>query len=204
MIIMVSGKQGSGKSTLVTELAAYFTKLQMPIRVVRFAGAIYEMHDACRSILKKYKIGGQYDYSKKDGPLLQLLGTEWGRNTIYKGIWVDCVRNLISDISKYAPETVFLIEDLRFKDEFTMCDSALKIRLECDREIRKQRCSMWRDNETHQSETDLDDWLDRFDLVLDSGKFNADQILKMSVNCIMGVDSGRSDEISSGAGAEPS
>jgi hypothetical protein len=186
MIIMVSGKQGSGKSTLVSLLNDYFIKLRTPTAVVRFAGAIYEMHDACRDVLKKYKIGAQYDYTKKDGPLLQLLGTEWGRNTIYKGIWVDCLHNKIADISRLAPETVFLVEDLRFKDEFMMEDTSLKIRLECDREIRKQRCSMWRDNETHQSEIDLDDWLDKFDLVLDSGKFNVEQVLKMSLNFIIG------------------
>jgi phosphomevalonate kinase len=163
-IVMISGKQGSGKTTISDALAA---RLGGAAIRLRFAQPLYEMHNAVLSILAAY--GMARPGLVKDGPLLQILGTEWGRNTIDPDIWVRCIQNKVAEIGKKFQEAVVIVDDMRFRNEFDAF-SALKIRLECPREIRKARCSTWRDNENHQSEIDLDEYSDSwlFNLYLET------------------------------------
>jgi thymidylate kinase len=184
--IMISGKQGTGKSTLANFLTNHFESHGWQIFPYKFARPLYEMHNACRHVLMKYGVRG-YNFEKKDGVLLQILGTEWGRNTINPYIWVDCARNYISRNARMTTSALFLIDDLRFKDEFNLDEGAIKIRLECDREIRKVRCEAWRDNDMHQTEIDLDDWVDRFDLVLDTGKISKEDMFNKTLEFLAGV-----------------
>lgn len=164
-IIGISGLQGSGKTTL-SKLLEIGLKASFPeseVHRVRFAHYIYEMHDSIRSILKEEedglkRMGINYNFSKKDGPLLQYLGTEFGRG-IDENIWAALTAVKIGKIFDEAPEHVnsfALLEDMRFENEFDIFPSSLKIRLICDEEVRKERCEMWRDNTNHPSETGLD------------------------------------------------
>ena len=68
--------------------------------------------------------------------------------------------------------SVVLIDDMRFPNEFDafMGSGVLRIRLECDEEVRKERCSMWRENTQHPSEISLDDKLESFDLIVRTEK----------------------------------
>ena len=100
---------------------------------------------------------------------------------------------------------------MRFKNEFAAFDKfkdlpnfpILRVRLECDRDIRKaRRGDKWRDNETHASEVDLDGYVTegKFDLIVDTGvtPINevVDQILvamqtkinKQAINDALGED----------------
>lgn len=171
-IIIISGKQGSGKSTLQKALASEWQKRMKGGRAitVNFADIIYEMHDSVIGILERY--WPKRDIVK-DGPLLQLLGTEWGRNTIDKDIWVKCllakIRILERQNSHYE-NLIFIVGDCRFKNEFDLFSEALRIRLAAPLEIRKQRVSMWRDNDAHPSEIDLDSYSTdgKFDLILNT------------------------------------
>lgn len=165
---------GSGKTTLgkaLEEKIRQKIKKAYPIQVT-FASTIYEMHDACLAILKAY--GVERDI-KKDGTLLQLLGTEWGRNTLGEDIWVNLlkgkmkatVQGIDSDLEPY-----FIITDCRMKNEFDAFPGALHVRLECARDIRKKRCEQWRDRENHPSEIDLDSYVEKnkFDFVFNTGE----------------------------------
>jgi len=132
------------------------------------------MHDAVLSIAKKYNI--DRSHLKKDGPLLQLLGTEWGRNTIDQDVWVKALEFTRFLACRENSVDVFIVEDLRFKNEFNgflpNYGPVMKVRLECPKEVRMQRAEMWRPNDNHPSETDLDDYAaqGKFDLL-----FNTDQ-----------------------------
>lgn len=212
MIIAISAKQGAGKTTTADALAAAIKSEDSHPRRVRFAAALYEMHDAIRPVLTKYGI----ERPAIDAPLLQILGTEYGRNIIGENVWVDCLMhfinndlNIVVDLDEDIP--AYIIDDMRFKNEFAAFDKfkdlpnfpILRVRLECDRDIRKaRRGDKWRDNETHASEVDLDGYVTegKFDLIVDTGvtPINevVDQILvamqtkinKQAINDALGED----------------
>ena len=167
--IILSGKQGSGKTTLAKMFAS------VPhFYYVRFASVIYEMHNAVLDIGRKYGIKKDLDKT-----LLQLLGTEWGRETLHKDVWVSCLQKKVALMQRHDPNAHFIIDDCRFPNELSAFPNFLKIRLECDRDIRKERVSQWRDNENHVSETALDSNLEWFDYVIDTGRMDAGTLFNL-------------------------
>lgn len=183
-VIMISGPQGSGKSTLSRKIAREIQEMQIQswgVEETTFAAPLYEMHHACRQLLRKY--GFEPPHPIKDGNLLQLLGTDWARNTLSKDIWVLLLRNKIDQLieahAKFGHRRLtVIVSDCRFRNEFHAFNEALRIRLKCDLETRKRRCEMWRDKSDHQSETDLDMYerTHQFDAVFDTGAMLPDQI----------------------------
>lgn len=181
-VILLSGKQGSGKTTLQKELVRVLnSRPRYKTHVINFADPLRLMHDFClRTIVG---LGVKRDIVK-DGPLLQLLGTEWGRATVDPDIWVAALKGKIKNIlgSFSAPNDVhhiFIVGDCRFKNELFGIPGALRVRLECDRETRRARCEAWRPNDNHPSETDLDDCLNRFDLTFDTAVHTPSQMANL-------------------------
>lgn len=177
MIVMISGKQGSGKSTLAKVLEERADKEFKNYSVVaKFADVLYEMHDQIQFILREYCPV----YSKsKDGELLQLLGTEWGRKTLSENIWCDIMRSRVDKNEKES--SVFIIDDCRFENEFDAFPEALRVRLECPAEIRKGRANYWRDNYNHPSEKGLDKYSDarKFDLYFNTDLDSIDHCVEL-------------------------
>jgi hypothetical protein len=165
-IILISGKQGSGKTTLQKELYSTIERDGSAL-TMNFADALYEMHDAVLKVLHKYMDPRPI---VKDGPLLQLLGTQWGRETIDQDIWVKLMRKRVNKVGQSI--THVIVGDCRFENEFDAFPEALRVRLYCPEAVRKARCSMWRDNTEHASETGLDQYYlkNKFDLVLNTEK----------------------------------
>ncbi len=179
MIILISGKQGSGKTTLSDGLVKKITKAGKPVKVIKFADPLYKMHDFCLRVLSENGIKRDI---VKDGELLQYLGTEWGRKTIDDNIWAKIGVNAASKYIKKGYTVI--IDDCRFENEFKVFgnwSNVLTIRLECSEKIRKTRCSYWRKNTKHPSETGLDHMVKEFNLVLNSGKLNKQQLLNAAV-----------------------
>jgi len=179
MIVLISGKQGSGKTSTANELAEILknTYGKLVLRT-RFAQPLYEMHDKVLEVLEGY--GVKRDL-KKDGPLLQLLGTEWGRKTIDENIWANLTYNkVMNSLDDFA-----IIDDARFENEFDIFPESecLRVRLDAPEEVRKARCEMWRAETNHPSEIGLDSYAmaGEFDLYLDSANsprsFNVQAIL---------------------------
>lgn len=190
-VVVLSGKQGSGKSSIQKELIDRLgSKIGIYAYSVNFADILYEMHDAVLSILHKYLEPRKI---KKDGPLLQVLGTEWGRNTIADNIWVHLLKVKMLAIQKkylinkdFATNVIFVIGDCRFENEFNAFpdqdfSNIIKVRLESSEEVRKARCSMWRDNSNHLSEINLDDYArsGKFDLYLKTDELSVDHCVKI-------------------------
>ena len=188
-IVMISGKQGSGKSTLADSLQGLARECGYTPYRTRFAKVIYEMHDAVRDIGHKYGVA----YPHKNGPLLQLLGTELGRNMFGEDVWVNALKKDIELSTSGDDKVLVIIDDMRFKNEFdaftaTADTQVYKIRLEASKETRKARCPAWRDNDTHPSETDLDDYSRgaAFDHLINADKFDQDTVLAIVLRNVFG------------------
>jgi phosphomevalonate kinase len=176
MVLLISGKQGSGKTTLALAVREHFGSDKV-VRI-RFAQPLYEMHDECRKIMTKYGI--KMDLTKKDGNLLQLLGTEWLRTKIGEDTLIQCVINRIGEL---GPEKVIIVEDCRFENEFDLVSKAYStatVRLECSRDQRRKRAEMWREAEDHPSEIGLDHYaaMGRFQKTLNTDVLSKEQVLK--------------------------
>lgn len=174
-IVMISGKQGSGKTTLQTRLRCHYEALGQKVAVVNFADILYEMHEAVLGILNKY--WPKRDIVK-DGPLLQVLGTEWGRKTIDENVWVKCLQIKLKSLEATGHHLA-LIGDCRFENEFDGFPEALRVRLECPEDVRWWRCSMWRENTGHASEVGLDRYAEenRFDVYIPTDRVTEEESL---------------------------
>lgn len=182
-IVLISGKQGSGKSTIQNALIAAFNSQPDSKAIgVNFADPLYEMAEAVRDVAERYGIPKKMP---KDGQLLQLIGTEWGRNTIDSNIWIRCLRSSIAllniKVGLFAyTQSLVVVGDCRFRNEFDGFPDALRIRLYCPESLRKNRCSAWRENTQHQSEIDLDEYegQHRFDFIFDTDKMPVNLIVE--------------------------
>lgn len=155
-IILISGKQGSGKTTLGQSLVRAAYGQGYFAQVFKFAGPLYRIHDAvletAENLLGVPKV-------TKDGDLLQLLGTEWARKKFGPDVWANALQKQITNAREMIPPSfklLAIVDDCRFQNEFDAFPEALSVRLEISEDIRRARAESWRENTLHPSETGLD------------------------------------------------
>jgi GTPase SAR1 family protein len=174
-IILISGKQGSGKTTLAKRIVTDLWAEGYKAVNFKFAGVLYQMHDAVRDVLKRY---GLDELKGIDGQLLQVLGTEWGRNTRGHDIWVRCLQSAVRDYQIMTSDGFVVIDDCRFENEYRAFDDCLRVRLKAPVATRKLRAEKWR-SEEHISETALDSFGDEwFDIVADTSLESVNSITR--------------------------
>lgn len=178
-IVLISGKMGSGKTTLGEGVVSRLTDLKLRAIHYTFAGPLYEMHRGCLQVLDRYGI----QTPRKDGALLQLLGTEWGRKQYGENIWVEICKKRIE---KDRPD-VAVISDARFPNEVSsFLPGAITVRLDCPERVRRERIlatpgQNWRENTAHPSETALDyfdEWSMRIDSEYEAPAYSVERVVR--------------------------
>lgn len=137
MIIGLIGKMGVGKST-----AANFLLDHIPeSKLVKFAQPLYDLQDLIYNRLNLTLEGA------KDRKLLQLLGTDWGRNTISDTIWLD---QWVSEVNKQ--NVPIICDDCRFENEASVVKEMGGIIIKIEGEQRGDEMV----SKGHASEKDVD------------------------------------------------
>lgn len=184
IILLISGKQGSGKTTLAQNLFNNLTKDDnFWVYSLKFADPLYEMYEQIWRVMEKF---GEPRPVKIDGTLLQLLGTEWGRKNVRENLWCEILQNRVAQIINHTAQNrsrVFIVDDARFPNEIDAFDKlvnvkVLKVRLEASEYIRRQRAAKWRNAVTHPSEIALDSY-SKWDHVIFTDKHNGPETLKL-------------------------
>lgn len=121
MLIGLSGKMGTGKSTIAQHLIKTREQMGKQVRIFKCAGPLYHLQDMIYSYL------GLTLEGEKDRPLLIALGM-WGREKD-KDIWA---RKAVSEALEFSKSGgIAIIDDIRFDNEATMVqDQGILIRIE--------------------------------------------------------------------------
>jgi hypothetical protein len=188
-IILISGKQGSGKTTLSSRLRERLTTWGNPVSSMKFAEPLYRMHKEIRSILQEWR-ADTLPATEIDGPLLQVLGTEWGRKTRGEDFWANLARRRVENFhAALQQENVsrfdfafYIFDDCRFENELHIFKGLpyITIRLNADENIRKTRAEKWRPNTDHPSEVGLDH-VSEWNLQFNTNQTPADEVLETTV-----------------------
>jgi hypothetical protein len=111
MVIGFYGKMGSGKSTAIEALKAR----GRPVYVLKFAGPLYAIQNFIYSLISPVYVPPE-DFVK-DRPLLQMVGTSWGRDLIRESLWVDLWKNRAQKALAKNHDLIIASDDTRFDNE---------------------------------------------------------------------------------------
>lgn len=171
MNILISGKQRSGKDFTASFIEEYtqgqFKRVGLADALKNEYSQITGIPRDCIEVIKNISSIRQQ---------LILLGQARKKDG-NRNYWLDQV-----------PKSGALIADVRYTEEVDYFKDAIKIRIECPREIRAQRGTLT--NETHPSECELDSY-DNWDYMIDGSKPKTEvteQITKI-INQILGGNS---------------
>lgn len=111
-IIGFTGTMGCGKSTAIDCLKRF---QKNEVFNVKFAQPLYDMQEFIYERIKFAYI--RPETFVKDRKLLQWIGTEWGRDTISKTLWVDLWKAASVELNYYNPNGIIVCDDVRFDNE---------------------------------------------------------------------------------------
>jgi len=170
-IIAFSGKMGTGKDFIAKNYI--LPALNRPTVLMAFADHFKV------DVITKDNIDRERVFVTKDTisrEKLQRRGTEEGRDKYGEDIWVRTLKEWILVFHKRNPELCFMITDLRFKNELEAVKEwgGTTIRVEAPSRNMYHLEQYYPDPikrnkiQTHISETELDNELNKFDHILDN------------------------------------
>jgi len=177
IIIGISGKIGSGKTTFATFLSNNLEKFNLPYRFINFADKLKEI---------TYVLTGKNGYTQEEkqeflpdwnltvGQILQKLGTEVMRDNFDKDVWV---KSTLSEIRRDDKTQVFIIGDCRFTNEASFIKDCNGILIRINGDPANVRRNSTRDL-NHPSETGLDNY-NGFDFVFENN-LSIDNLIQFS------------------------
>jgi len=177
--ILISGKQGAGKTTLATNISTRLHDLGFTVQRASLADPIRAAASQAILSLKTNPTSDQY------GRLLQLLG-QWGRE-ISEDFWIDRLVTRVYSLGMSPNYTI--IDDVRFPNEIDKLkispdDIAIKIRLWAPEHEREKRAAKWRPTD-HPSETGMDNYpLNNYDAVIGTDITTKTETCEMLLNML--------------------
>jgi len=162
-IIGVSGKIGSGKTTLCNILKEKLIGYGYKVEIINFA-------DKLKRIC--YELTGHYGYTQEDknvfipeysknvGEILQYVGTNLFRDNFDKEVWIKAAFINLNE------DTVYILGDCRFENEAKAIQEKQGVLIRLNGDPEKIRENSKRDL-NHPSETSLDNY-DNFDFIYDN------------------------------------
>lgn len=114
-IIAFCGSMGSGKSEAIRTLQQYVGLHGRPVVPIKFAQPLYDMQEFIYSRVES--VHRRSPNFVKDRLLLQWLGTEWGRSTIDKDLWVKIWIAAVHKAAEENPGAIIVCDDCRFDNE---------------------------------------------------------------------------------------
>jgi cytidylate kinase len=171
MRVAISGKMGSGKTTLANVLEGYYG-------FQRFAFA-----DKLKQVaMDLWGLSHEEVYgNKKNRRLLQDLGIKM--REIDENVWADYLLRELNIRDAYAsPVQVtsnVVVDDLRFKNEYHKLreNGFIVVRVEADEGVRQKRIGEAFKNTGHLSECDLDDIVD-WDVIINNNTDNKEELVE--------------------------
>lgn len=148
VIIGVSGKAGSGKTTFANFLKDEFKNRSISACVINYA-------DLVKFISKEY-FGWNGEKDEWGRTLIQTVGTEFGRNKTDINIWVDLVIQCVS-VLKNAYD-VMIIGDCRFPNEIERWSEKGQDMISIRIDRTNYDTVLTKAQQAHASETALDDY----------------------------------------------
>lgn len=150
MIIGLTGKMGVGKSTAIEcirDINSIFN--------IKFAAPLYEIQDFIYDVISRvYKTPEGF---VKDRKLLQLLGTEWGRQHIKESLWLDLWKDTVSRVLKiYDDSIIITCDDVRFDNEAQAVKELGGIVIEIISDKSQNRIDTTQGISNHKSEAGVD------------------------------------------------
>lgn len=186
-IILLSGKQGSGKTTLMNMLSYTLSNtLGMKTMTTHVANGVYKVADTIYDALLRPQ-----NERAKDRKLLQTIA-EYYKTKYGEQLWIDQILKDVIRFFEVEGNNYVCIDGIRFPYEIEAVRNigsskgyrVIVINLTCSEEVRRSRCTAY-GNDIHISEIALDDYKE-FDAVYNTEIDNLiDCITKIVCNILI-------------------